>query len=92
MFGLFTIGNIVLNSRWTKGYISRVLEQKTGEKWEIGTITCSLNGVLHLYALEGQLGDGGILVEHLSVRPNYGLLAERKLRISDIYLERLILS
>lgn len=88
IFILFTLGNIALNSHWTKGYLTGVLEQKTGEVWKIGTLTLAPNGVLHIYAIESQLGDGGVLVEHVSVRPNYVLALKRQLRFSEICIEQ----
>ena len=88
LFILFTLGNIALNSHWTKAYLSGVLELRTGVIWEIGTLTIAPNGVLHVYALEGQLGDGGVLVKHISVRPNYAMALDKRLRFSEIYIEQ----
>ena len=88
IFLLFTLGNIALNSQWTKNYLSGVVEQKTGEVWKIGTLNLAPNGVLHAYAIESQLGDGGVLVKHVSVKPNYAMALKKRLRFSEIHIEQ----
>ncbi|PQJ27871.1 hypothetical protein [Rubritalea profundi] len=88
VFFLFTLGNIALNSPWAKGYLTDVLEKKTGEVWKVGTLTLAANGVLHIYAIESQLGDGGVLVKHVSVKPNYLLALNRQLRFSEVCIEQ----
>jgi len=85
---LFILGNIALNSHWTKAYLTSVLDRKTGEVWKIGTLTLAPSGVLHIYDIESQLGDGGVLVEHVSMRPNYVLALKRQLRFSEIFIEQ----
>lgn len=88
VFFLFTVGNIALNSSWTKSYVTGVLGQKTGEVWEIGTITLTPDGVLHIYAIESQLGDGKILVKHVAVRPNYAMALKKQIRFSEVLVEQ----
>ncbi len=88
IFLIFTLGNIALNSHWTKGCVTSFLEQKTGEVWEIGTITLAPNGVLHIYSIESQLDEGEVLVKHISVRPNYVLALKKRLRFSEVCIEQ----
>ena len=85
---LFTLGNIALNSHWTKDCVTSFLEQKTGEIWKIGTLTFAPNGVLHIYSIESQLAEGEVLVKHVSVRPNYALALKKQIRFSEVCIEQ----
>ncbi|MFD2157814.1 hypothetical protein ACFSW8_02760 [Rubritalea tangerina] len=88
VFGIFTVGNIVLNSAWSKNEVARQLERRTGEKWKVGTITYGFDGRLHIYQLSCELGEGGLNVGHIEILPNYGLLWEGEKRISRVTIRK----
>ena len=63
-----------------------MLSAHTDERWELQTLTWSLDGKLHIYDLACQLGDGEFKVEHIKVTPNFQQLLKKKIRFSEVVI------
>lgn len=68
---IYGISLILLNTSWAKNKLTNRLHSKSNSDWEVGSVVWIPFGDIELNNLETTMGEGGIKINSLAVKPSW---------------------
>lgn len=83
----YIISIFVINSSWFKDKITAKLEQKFPSNWEVGRITWIPFGDVIVRDVKTSMGEGGIKLNSLTVKPSWGELLSGNIELNELIIQ-----
>ncbi len=68
---LYLLSLVLLNTSWAKNKLTKKLQTKSNSEWVVGSILWVPFGDIELNDLETSMGQGGIKIKSISVKPSW---------------------
>jgi len=68
---IYLLSLVLLNTSWAKNKLTNRLHTKSNSDWQVGNVLWVPFGDIELNNLETRMGEGGIMIKSLSVKPSW---------------------